>query len=284
MMPFQYHKPRTLKEAWQLRDEHAGARYIAGGTDLMVKIKNKIAQPPALISLRSIEELRGIESGEVMRIGALTPIREILEHPALQEQYPALVEACRALGGPQIRNVATIGGNLCNASPCADTAPPLLVHEAGIKLSGPQGEREVALDAFFRGPGEIDLAADEVLTSIVLPPPAPGTLAAFKKKRRVRMDLAQASVAVLLVMEGKRCTHARVAAGSVAPTPIRLKGVEALLEGAELTPALLEEARALAVKSVSPIDDIRCSASYRRQIVGVYLKREVMRLLGWREA
>lgn len=284
MAGFEYHRPRTLQEAWQLKQSVAGSRYVAGGTDLMVRIRNasRAERPPALISLRGVKELDGIDTeddGETTRIGALTPIADLLRSPLLRERYPALVEAASKLGSPQIRNAATIGGNLCNASPCADTAPPLLVYEARARLESATGTRELPLEDLFLGPGETPLGPDEVLTRIMLDPPDPSARALFLKKGRVRMDLAQASVAMLLVLDRKRCTKARLAAGSVAPTPVRLKPVEELLEGDELTEALLAEAQQLAARTVAPITDLRSTEEYRRQIVGVYVKRAARQLM-----
>lgn len=284
MAGFEYHRPRTLQEAWQLKQSVAGARYVAGGTDLMVRIKNarRAERPPALISLRGVEELGGIDTdgdGETARIGALTPIADLLRSQLLCERYPALVAAAAKLGSPQIRNAATIGGNLCNASPCADTAPPLLVYEARVRLESESGTRELALEELFLGPGETPLGPDEVLTRILLDPPHPTARALFYKKGRVRMDLAQASVAVLLVLDKDRCIKARIAAGSVAPTPVRLKPVEELLEGNELSEALLAEAQQLAARTVAPISDLRSTEEYRRQIVGVYVKRAARQLM-----
>lgn len=244
-------------------------------------MKTPAFRPPALISLRSIESLRGITDGDDTRIGAMTTISELTGNHALIRAYPVLVEAARRLGSVQIRNVATIGGNLANCSPCADTAPPLLVHDARVRLRSPGAEREIPLDEFFLGPGESCLAASEIITDIVLPPPAPGTRAASMKKGRVKMDLAVASLAVLLELDGKTCTKARIAAGSVAPVPLRLFDVERLFEGESISGNLVEEARDRAMSSVSPISDIRSTEEYRRQIVGVYLKRIVERLTGY---
>jgi CO/xanthine dehydrogenase FAD-binding subunit len=280
MSSFAYHKPTTLQDAWQLIRATSGARFIAGGTDLMVRARERGQRPPALVSLRSVKELSGIEeNGGTTRIGATTSIAHVLEHPRIRERFPALIQACQSMGSPQIRNVATVGGNLCNASPCADTAPPLLIHQARLQLKSPKGSREIPLCEFFCGPGETRLASDEILAAVLLDPPEPGTRALFFKKGRVAMDLAVASVAVLLELDGTRCDTIRVAAGSVAPTPIRLGPVERLLGGRTLTDDLISQARELAAASVSPITDVRSTAAYRRQIVGVYLERAVHQLM-----
>jgi len=251
----------------------------------MVQIKNRELQPsqstPALISLRSIPELSGIEMGEKTRIGAMATITDLIHHPELGGIFPVLIQAAKRIGSPQVRNVGTIGGNLCNCSPCADTALALLVLDARVVLKCSEGSREIPLNDFFIGPGESCLASGEVLTEILLDKPAPNSRAIFIKKGRVRMDLAIASVAVLLEMDGdtRKCKKARVAAGSVAPVPLRLKKVEELLENAVISKEMLTEAQKIAMNSVSPITDIRSTAEYRRQIVDVYIKRAVEKLL-----
>lgn len=276
----EYHRPTTLEDAFALHASVKGARFVAGGTDLFVQVRGGVERPRAVISLRGVQELRGIElSDDGARIGAAVTVAELLEHPQLGQRYPVLGQAASCLGSPQIRNVATVGGNLCNASPCADTAPPLLVHEARVRLTGPGGSRELPLRELYRGPGLTALAQGEVLESVLLDPPPPAARGVFFKKRRVRMDLALASLAILAQIDGDRCTRLRVAAGSVAPTPLRLEQVEQLLEGKTLTAACLDEARALAMRSVSPITDVRSTEEYRRHIIGVYLRRGLERLL-----
>lgn len=280
MKRFNYYKPRSLDEIWELKSKIPDSRFIAGGTDLMVHIKNGEMKPSALISLRSIPELAAIEVNKGARIGALATISDLIQHPKLSESYPVLVEAARSLGSVQIRNVATIGGNLCNCSPCADMALPLLVLEAKVRLKNPQRNRDIPLSEFFIGPGESCLSLDEILTDIFLGPPSENAKAIFLKKGRVKMDLAVASVALLLEMEGEKCRKVRIAAGSVAPVPLRLTKVETLLEGELFSQELLEEAQRLAVESISPVTDIRGAEEYRRKIISVYVKRGLEKLIG----
>jgi len=273
MKRYEYHRPRSLAEALRLKAADPGACYVAGSTDVTVRVRAGDLAPTALISLRGVPEVRGIDFGTGARIGALTTVAEIQAHPGLREAYPVLAQAATVLGSVQIRNVATVGGNLCNASPCADTAPALLVLGARLRLEGPEGHRELPLEEFFRGPGATCLTRDEVLTHVLLDPPAAGARSAYRKQGRVHMDLAQASLAVLVEMDGSVCRRALVAAGSVAPVPLRLKPVEALLAGAKLEGAVLAEAAALASRTVTPITDVRATADYRRAIVGVFLRR-----------
>ena len=275
-----YHRPTTLAEAWQLA-EQPGARFIAGGTDLMVRIRSGQQTPSALISLRNIDALRGIRLDKsTTRIGAATPIADLLGHPDLAIRCPVLVAAARRLAGPQVRNVATLGGNLCNASPCADTAPPLLVLDAWLRIEGRDGARDVPLEDFFVAPGQTRLAPGELLTEICFDTPAAGTRATFLRRSRVRMDVSMASVAVLLTLEGGRCLRARLAAGSVAPRPIRLRGVEALLQGHEITDERIAAARVQTELEITPISDVRSSEWYRRRVTGAMVQRALGELSG----
>jgi CO/xanthine dehydrogenase FAD-binding subunit len=279
MSPYGYYQPESLDEVFRLKKTIPDSVYISGGTDLMVRIKKRELRPNAVISLRSIPDLSGVKNGKIVRIGAMTSISDILINVMLDEKYPVLIQAAKALGSVQIRNVATIGGNLCNGSPAADMAPPLLVLEAKVRLQSVQKNRDLSLEKFFLGPGETHLSPGEILTDVLLEPPEPNTKAIFLKKGRTRMDLAVASVAALIRTDGNRCLKARIAAGSVAPTPLRLFEVETFLEGAILSRELLTKAQKLAAKRVSPISDVRSTADYRRHIVGVLVKRALEKLL-----
>jgi len=283
MNRFKYYKPRSLDEVWELKEKIPGSLFIAGGTDVIVGIKNNELRPQALISLRSIPELDDIEVDGGARIGALATISDIIQNPELRKDYPVLVEAAKSLGSVQIRNVATIGGNLCNCSPCADMALPLLVMEAKVRLQTTKKSREIPLNEFFKGPGESCLSPHEILTDILLDPPHKNAKTSFVKKGRVKMDLAVASVAVLLEMESKTCRKARIAAGSVAPVPLRLSKIETMFEGATLTKKDVTEAQRLAEDNVVPITDVRSTEEYRRQITGVLVKRALERALEWKE-
>jgi len=281
MTRYDYHRPSSLAEAHALKAEIGDARFIAGGTDLMIRVRDKEVRPKALISLRNVAGLAGVTmAGGGARIGAATTIADIARHAELGRAFPVLVEAAGRVGGPAVRNAGTVGGNLCNASPCADTALPLLVLDARLAIEGPRGGREIPLAELFRGPRSTSLAPDEIVTAVIVPAPAPGARAAFLKKGRVKMDLSLASVAVLLELDGDTCATARVAAGSVAPTPIRLPAAEALLAGRRLTDDVVAAAAEAAMQGVSPITDVRSTAEYRRQIVGVYLRRAVLGLRG----
>ena len=289
MTGYAYLKPGSIAEVFRLKEDMPEARFVGGGTDVMVKIKNREMSPSTLISLRSVPELKGVDARGAVRIGAMTSITDLIQNEILPTKYPVLVQAARRLGSTQIRNVATVGGNLCNCSPCADTATPLLVLEARAVLQSPRGTREIPLTEFFRQPGETCMASDEILTQILIPAfnatrKGGGVRAAFFKKGRVKMDLAVASLSVLLQTEGDKVTKARLAAGSVAPVPLRLTRVEDLLEGKNLSSSQIAEACRLAEESVTPITDIRSTAEYRRHIVGVFVKRALEILWTWSEA
>jgi len=281
---YAYHRPRSIEEAFRLQAECPGARFIAGGTDLMVRIRSRELRPQALISLRAIPGLSGVTDGDPVEVGALTTISELIENRLLADRFPVLLQAARRLGGVQIRNAATIGGNLCNCSPCADTATPLLVLGARVRLQSAEGSREIPIEEFFVGPGRTCSPPGELLTAVLLPVQTGDVRAMFRKKGRVQMDLAIASTSVLLEMDGAVCKRARIAAGSCAEVPLRLGGAEAILEGKEHTPALAGEAAAEAARAVSPISDVRASADYRRRMISVYVQRSIAELSGREES
>ena len=285
MKRFAYYQPLSLNEAFGFMEKYEGrGRYVAGGTDAMIRIKQKVWQPDALISLRWIEELRGIrEIDGSLILGGMTLWRDIETDPLVLEFCPALVEAASQVANPQIRNVATVGGNLCNAAPSADGAPPLMVMEAVLTLAGPKGEREVSISEFFEGPGRHCMGSGEVLTAIAIPlSPISGhihTGMAFLKTGRVTQDIAVANVAVCLEMQGGICIKCRVSAGAVGPVPLRLQGVEAFVEGKEITPGLLQEVQEKAAAEITPITDVRSTEIYRRTVTGVMVKRAMEQAL-----
>ena len=276
MKKFDYHMPETLKEAYGLMEKYQGkARYIAGGTDVIVRIKARALEPDALVSLRHIEELQGVHWNGGLRLGSMTLFRDMERDIEITRKYPALAQAVRVLANPQVRNVATIGGNLANAAPSADCAPPLLVLEAALTLEGPGGTREVSMEDFFTGPGKTSLKSTEVLKAISIPGLNQGTGSAFLKAGRVSQDISLINAAALVVMDGAVCTTCRLAAGAVAPVPLRLKKAEQAVEGQKITPDLLEHVKGLAEEEVTPITDVRSTAEYRRVMSGVLVKRAI---------
>lgn len=279
MKSFDYLKPQTFEEALSLLNQYGDrAKLMAGATDALVMTQQKKISPEVFISLRGIPGLDHIESDGMFRIGALTTHRTIERSELIRKRFLLLAEASSVLGSVQVRNVGTIGGNLCTASPSAETAPPLLVYDAEVLLVSQKGERRLSLESFFLGPGETALDTKEILKEILLPFPPPNSSGAYLKLgRRKSVDLAVVNVAVLLTLNPKTriCERARIALGAVAPTPIRAKGAEAVLEGKLLDESIIRKAGEQAGKECSPISDIRGSAEYRREMVGVLVEKAI---------
>lgn len=271
---FEYFEPGNLKETLELLSRFGEkARLIAGGTDLLVKMKRELLHPEVLISLSRVSELRFIKDGnDSIRIGAGTTLSELEHNPEIGESLSALFEAVRSMGAPAIRNMGTIGGNLGNASPAADTAPPLLAFGAQLRLASLRGERVVPVEDFFLSPGKTILSPDELILEIIIPRPSLNSGSAFLKLGRVSYDMAKISVAVFLEREGERCRTCRVAFGSVAPTPVRAPSVEKLLEEEILSKETIERACANPPEEINPIDDVRSTREYRLAVSPVILE------------
>ena len=275
-----YHRPTSLDQAFALMQDSPRAQYVAGGTDLMVRLcaAGAAPRPEALVSLRRIAAMQGIDDAGPLRIGAGTRLAELTEDASIGRAFPELVTAARAIGSPQIRSVATVGGNLANASPCADLAPPLLAAGARVEIRGPDGKRVLPLEEFFIGPRQTCLTRGEILVAVLLDPPEPTSRALYLRRSRVRMDLAQVSVAVRLDRREGRCHAVRIAAGAVAPTPLRLPRAEALLVGRAINEEVIAAAAERAREEIAPISDLRASADHRRQLTGVLVRRALARL------
>jgi carbon-monoxide dehydrogenase medium subunit len=277
---FAYFAPQSLSDALAVfREQGEGGRALAGGTDLVVQVKEggKIPDPAYLVSLRRVPELRGIEfsEGEGLRIGAAATMAEIIQSPLIQERYRILADGAGVVGSIQTMNVATVGGNICNAAPSADTAPPLLACEATAVIAGPEGERDVALEEFWLGPSETVLRPGELLRELRLPTPPTNTGGVYRRHTpRKQMDVAVVGVGVLLTLgSDNRIDRARIALGAVAPTPIRARQAEAALEGNSISEPLFGQAAKTAASKASPVSDIRGSAEFRRHVVRVMTKR-----------
>jgi len=277
---FEYFAPQSLSEALAVFKEHGeGGRALAGGTDLVVQVKEgvKIPHPSYVVSLRRVPEVRGIDfsEGAGLRIGAATTMAEIADSPLIRERYRILADGARIVGSTQTMNMATVGGNVCNAAPSADTAPPLLACEAVAVIAGPDGEREAPLEEFWLEPNRTALKPGELLKELRLPAPPARTGGVYVRHTpRKQMDIAVVGVAVLLTLtDGDRIERARVALGAVAPTPIRARKAEAVLEGNTASGALFAQAAEIAASEASPISDIRGSAEFRRHLVRVVTER-----------
>jgi len=270
---FDYQRPGSLSEVLTLAAEHGDqAQLIAGGTDLIVQMKMEQYFPSLVISLAGIEKLRGITLKDGLNIGALTTIRDVAGSATVRRQYAALYEACQAFSTVQIMIMGTIGGNLCNASPAADTAPALLALDASVDLVTGEGSRSVPLGDFFTGPGKTVLAKGEVMHSIALPEPEVGTGCAFLKVSRVVADIAQVCTAVKLVRDGDRITDCRIALGAVAPTPVRIGRAEESLTGGAGDVEAFERAARIVAEDICPISDVRATAAYRRHAAKVIVR------------
>lgn len=276
--------PRTLVDAYAALDE-ASAQPIAGGTDLMVALTGEIGEPPArVLDLWRLDELRGIVlDGDTVSLGALTTYTEIRRSAVCREHLPALVEAAATIGAAQIQNRGTIGGNVANASPAGDTLPVLLALDASLVCGSSRGERIVPADAFWPAYRETVLEPYELLLRIRIPLP----LGRETRFRKVGTRRAQSISKVVLALSwrdagrGSPWTDVRLALGSVAPTPIRARTTEAVLEGRLPTPETADRAAGTLATEITPIDDVRSTAEYRRLVAARVLHRLIREAGGW---
>jgi carbon-monoxide dehydrogenase medium subunit len=269
--------PRTVDDCLKmLKDRGGEAKLVAGGTDLLPQLKNGLVKPACVVDLSGIPSLRTLQKdkGGALRIGAAVTARAIETDPHVKAAYPALAESGALVGSLQVRNLATVGGNLCNAAPSADMAPPLLALDAEVVIVGPSGQRRLPLADFFLGVRKTVLAAEELLLEIVVPPPASrGGGHYLRHTPRRELDIAVVGVASEISLTDGVCGKARIALASVAPTPVRATAAEEALAGQRLTPALIERAAELAVQAARPISDQRGSADFRRHLVRVLTRR-----------
>ena len=273
MKSFAFFEPTTLADASRLfAEEHT--QLLAGGTDLVIGMKALTETPQSVISLQKIPGLAGIttEADNSISIGAMTKVREVELSGAVLQHHTALAEGAAEIGSIQIRNLATIGGNIAHASPAADTVAGLLVADAQVDIASADGERTVPINELFTGPGQTVLTPGEIITRFRLPKPASGSHY-IKHKIREVMDLAFIGVAAAVTMDNGTITDARIGLAAVAPTPIRATEAEDLLKGNALTPQLIEQAGEAAAAASSPISDLRCSAEHRREMVDVLTRR-----------
>ena len=273
MKSFDFFEPTTLAEASRLfAEEHA--QLLAGGTDLVIGMKASTETPQSVISLQKIQGLDSItsDSDGGITIGAMSKVREVELSDDVQKYHTALAEGASEIGSIQIRNLATIGGNIAHASPAADTVAGLLVADAQVDIASADGERSVPINELFTGPGQTVLRPGEIITQFRLPNPASGSHY-IKHKIREVMDLAFIGVASAVNIDNGTITDARIGLAAVAPTPIRATEAEDLLKGKEITSELLEQAGEAAAAATSPISDLRCSAEHRKDMVNVLTRR-----------
>ncbi len=279
MRDFEYYFPFALKDALALLERYGEqARVLAGGTDLIVQMKSGRAGPAAVIDVKNLTELKRMEwkDNDTLFIGAAVPLSRVAAWPELKARFGILYDACSMIGSFQLRNRGTVGGNVCNAAPSADSIPPLLCLNARAVIASSKGMRIVPLDGFFRGPGKTNLASNELLLGIEVPaPPCRSAGVYLRHTPRVDMDIAVVGVAGFLVLEdnGPVCQEARIALGAVAPTSIRVPAAEAVLKGQAITGQMIAETAAKAAELAKPISDVRGSAEYRQEMVKILTTR-----------
>ncbi len=276
---FDFYEPATIEEViGLLRSKGPDARVMAGGTDLLNKIRVRALAPKTIIGLKRIEGLDKIIFDERtgLTIGATALLADVARHPDILEHYPDVAQAARGTANVQVRNMGTVVGNLCNASPSADNAPTLLAMNAQVLIRGAAGERKLALDQFFKGPGMTALGPHEIVTAVCVPvPPANAGTAYLSLSARGKLDCTAVGAGVMVIANGPVCEDMRLFIAACGPTPLRAPKTEDLVRGRELTEELLEKAGVQACEESRPITDLRASAGYRTKIVAVLIRRAV---------
>ena len=289
MQPFDYVAPADFREASALLSAAGGrARALQGGTDLLVRIRAGLVRPEVVVDLKRLPGMQAIRRWPDgwLSIGAACTMNQVANAELVQEHYDLLVQACNSVASYQLRNRATLGGNCCNGSPAADTAPALYCLGAEAEIFGPSGQRRVSIESFFMGPGQTALGPGELLTAILLPPAGTRACGVFNKLGRTRAgDISTVSVAVYTSQEtggGRGAAAApgwwRIALGAVGPTPMRAVPAERSL-AMDHSAAGIAAAAELAAQTAQPIDDVRASAAYRRAMVRVLTRRAIEAVL-----
>lgn len=281
---YEFLEPLTVHDLFSsLKNYGDKAKIIAGGTDLLVNMKKKAIKPDAVISLAKIPELDKIQfnEGKGLVLGPMVTISQIAESSIIKDKYSILSQAAGKLGSWQIRNRATVGGNICTARPAGDMIGPLIAYGARVKITGSGSEREELLEKIFVGPGKTTISPQEILTEIIVNTPEANTGASYIKYGiRRAMEIAMVSVTAVLSFKKGTCTSASIVLGAVAPTFVRCSRSEEMLTGEKITTAIAEKAGQAAATFCSPISDIRGSADYRRQLVRVLTKRSILEASG----
>lgn len=274
---FEYLAPKTLNEALSLLEKYKdkSARILAGGTDLLVKMKTIDLKTNYLINIKNIPELDFIDTFDGLKIGAAVPLSHIERIEKVKKRYPALFEGIKSMAAIAVRNMGTITGNICNASPAADTVPSLIAYGAEVKLVSKRGERTVSVEDFITGVGKTVIKADEIITQINIPEINKNSGSAFSKKGRVKADIAKINLAVYLERENNICKDCKIVLGSVAVKAIRAKEAEGLLKGQTVNASLIDKIAKKASEEIKPIDDIRSSVEYRTEVARVMMEDTV---------
>ena len=275
---FEYVSPQSLPEACALLAQYGeSAKVLAGGSDLLVKMKDGLMKPAYLVSLKNLDSLKAIryENGTGVIIGALATHNEVMTHSLLQEKYRSVCEAAHTMAADQIRNIGTVGGNLVNAVPSADLPPILIALDALARIVGPDREKTILLEDFFLGPGKTVLGSDEILAEIIIPDQPTTGSNYIKFGLRRAGALAVVGVASSVTVRDATCQDVRIVLGAVAPMPMRAREAENMLRGKKLSQELIDEAGTIAAAESKPINDIRGSIEYRRNLVKVLTKRSL---------
>ncbi len=276
MKNFEYFDPASVSEAVQLLHQHAGqAKVLAGGTGLFLRMRRRALLPDVVVDLKRIAELAELSysAQHGLHIGATVTHGEVVDSPAVQQHYGALATAANWVGSLQTRHRGTVVGNLCNASPAADAAPALLSYGAIVSIIGPDGQREVPLEAFFQGPGRTALGPADIVTALRLPATPERCGWGFGRRTRTVIDIALVSSCAVVQAHNGVCGEVRLSLGAVGPTPLRATRAEGVLRGQRPSAALIAEASRVAAEEARPISDVRCSAAYRKDMVEVLSKR-----------
>ncbi len=284
LRPFDYYKAGTLEEASRLLLEHENARPLAGGTDLLVKLRDGKSAYPTVIDIKGLDDLKGIRmEDEILSIGALATVTDILESPLLCGPYELLKESAEVFGCLEIRHRATVGGSIAHASPGGEFGSPMMVLKAMVELYGPEGKRTLPVADFITGPTRTAIKPGEILVRILVPKYPESTVSAYRRRSRIAgMDLASMNMAVLITDAPDQVSRRfRVAAGAVAATPIRLDAAEEILNGSPLTDATIKEAARKANEGLNPrASSLRATPEYKKDMIYILLKRILADLLG----
>jgi len=274
---FNYEAPSTLADALKIMKANGDkARAICGGTDLLIQMRAGVRQPAVVVDIKKIKELRELKfsAKSGLRLGAAVPCFDIAENADVRRHYPGLSEAAHLIGSLQIQNRASVGGNLCNGSPAADTTPALIALKARARIAGPRSEREVPVEEFVISPGRTVLKPGELLVQLLIPAPAPHSSDAYLRFiPRNEMDIAVVGVGAAVTLSSGTIKAARISLGAVAATPLFAAKASESLIGKKLDESALETAARLASEASSPIDDMRGTAEYRRHVTGVLTRR-----------
>lgn len=276
---FDYYAPATVEEACRLADEKGeGAMFMAGGTDLLIKNKRRMIDIKTVIDIKRIKDLDGIsfDIKNGLTVGSTATLTSIENHSVIRDKYPAIAQAAHATANVQIRNMGTLAGNLCNASPSAENAPALMAMKATVTLISSKGSRQVKLDEFFTGPGKTVMNKGELLTAINVPLPPQGSGTSYQHiSARGKVDISAVGVGAMLIMNNDICEDARIFLGAVAAVPMMAVNAQNILRGSRITEEIIQNAGLEASKECSPITDMRATSEYRKLMVAVLTGRAI---------